>query len=270
MRPTQGHPTLSSSLPFTGGIRRIQDGLSLATAQGSTVQTGAVDAAAPRSPILSRRRSYPGTHTRSLPVPQYRSAPSLTYLSLPTSDGDYSRWPEPYTIHVPDSDDEDVGTPFRIDDEDANQYRQQVSAEEDARRAKKIRHWKLKVGTYLGERRGMVDLEDPTSVCTQIQACYPSPSLRTADKTRMIEKRHYILKEFPDGYALFEQRRKNSRKDRDTYLYGSGTVKCFRSPEEFLEHAEWLMNNMEGPCGCQYCDKDYVGRGSRKGISFTH
>ena len=85
-----------------------------------------------------------------------------------------------------------------------------------------------------------------------------------------IEKRQYILRDFPAGYALFEQRRRKAgpSNDRDAYLYGSTIVNCFRSPEEFFEHAEWLITNMEGPCGCQYCDKDYVARGRRKAVCY--
>lgn len=56
-----------------------------------------------------------------------------------------------------------------------------------------------------------------------------------------------------------------SRGRRDQYFQGSKAGQ-FRSPAEFFEHAEWLLNDMEGQCQCQYCYKDYVGRGSKKSI----
>lgn len=78
-----------------------------------------------------------------------------------------------------------------------------------------------------------------------------------------------MLHSFPENYALFDKMRPKGRshKSNDAHLYGSRTVLSFRSPEEFYEHAEWLVNHMQGKCGCQYCNKSYIGRGKRKKAS---
>ncbi|KZT34604.1 hypothetical protein SISSUDRAFT_1122140 [Sistotremastrum suecicum HHB10207 ss-3] len=67
----------------------------------------------------------------------------------------------------------------------------------------------------------------------------------------------YRLKSWPDGYRLYIHRSGDRQCPRkDLYLYGSKRVKCFRSPEEFFEHAVWLMKGGEGSgedCECQHC-----------------
>jgi hypothetical protein len=171
LRSTQGHPTVSSSYSSTGSGRRRALPLAynkrfVTAGPDPIVQTGAVGTT--NSSSSPGRRRHPGSHRHLPPPPEYPSAPTITYITFPTSDGNSSKWPEPFTIHVPESDDddEDVGIPFRIDDEGANAYRALVSAEDDERRAKKIKNWKVKIGTYLGGRRDAMDedVADPASM----------------------------------------------------------------------------------------------------------
>ncbi|ORY24660.1 hypothetical protein BCR39DRAFT_546010 [Naematelia encephala] len=63
----------------------------------------------------------------------------------------------------------------------------------------------------------------------------------------------------PTGYALFAHNKPQSDKRlrTDVYLYGSIHALKFRSPAEFFEHAEWLMDetrdiNDHSTCGCKY------------------
>lgn len=69
----------------------------------------------------------------------------------------------------------------------------------------------------------------------------------------------YRMKSWPDHYRLYEHRTGDRhRPRRDCYLYGSRRVRCFRSPEEFYEHAFWIMNggdNAKEECKCKYCSK---------------
>ncbi|KZT34611.1 hypothetical protein SISSUDRAFT_266950 [Sistotremastrum suecicum HHB10207 ss-3] len=69
----------------------------------------------------------------------------------------------------------------------------------------------------------------------------------------------YRMKSWPDHYRLYEHRTGDRhRPRRDCYLYGSRRVWCFRSPEEFYEHAFWIMNggdNAKEECKCKYCSK---------------
>lgn len=152
---------MSSDYSSIGGGRRApppnQDRRLLTTEPDSIVRASAGGTA------HSLRRGHRGSHRRRPLPPGYPSAPSITYIAFSTTDGDSSRWPESFTIHVPESEDEDVGIPFRIDDEGANAYRALVSAEDDERRAKKFKNWKVKIGTYLGERREVRDgdVRDP-------------------------------------------------------------------------------------------------------------
>ncbi|KAN0096637.1 Transcription-silencing protein Clr2 domain containing protein [Hyaloscypha variabilis] len=91
--------------------------------------------------------------------------------------------------------------------------------------------------------------------------------------------RNYILREFPDGYVLWEHVKYNvakaaaeSKKEKgkhaagvferqDAYLYGhpQGRKKRFRSPADFFPHLLWLMTDQEGDpmnCSCKICSPD--------------
>ncbi|KAF4632327.1 hypothetical protein G7Y89_g5800 [Cudoniella acicularis] len=91
--------------------------------------------------------------------------------------------------------------------------------------------------------------------------------------------RNYILKEFPDGYELWEHLKYNVEKvsdgkrqekgkhaagvfeRQDAYLYGhpQGRKKRFRSPADFFHHLLWLATDQEGNpmnCSCKICSPD--------------
>lgn len=90
--------------------------------------------------------------------------------------------------------------------------------------------------------------------------------------------RNYILKEFPEGYTLWEhvKYRKDATVDdkpgkakhaagayerQDAYLYGhpQGRKKRFRSPADFFPHLLWLAADKEGDprnCSCKLCSPD--------------
>ncbi|KAG9093977.1 hypothetical protein FS749_013355 [Ceratobasidium sp. UAMH 11750] len=61
---------------------------------------------------------------------------------------------------------------------------------------------------------------------------------------------------FPQGYALFCHHKTSlGKEDRnDVYLYGAKGGIRFRSPNEFLLHAQWLMEGAkEDKCKCKWC-----------------
>ncbi|PCH43766.1 hypothetical protein WOLCODRAFT_144682 [Wolfiporia cocos MD-104 SS10] len=65
-----------------------------------------------------------------------------------------------------------------------------------------------------------------------------------------------MLAEFPTGYQLYTHRTGDPSCPRtDEYLYGSESVHCFRSPQEFAEHTVWLAKGRTTRCHCCYCDK---------------
>ncbi|KAF9516519.1 hypothetical protein BS47DRAFT_1390579 [Hydnum rufescens UP504] len=178
----------------------------------------------PRTASTSRPRAG-ATATRH--VKKKPGTPYSGKLRFPNSDGDSTRWPTSDTGVAPD----DTHGFFRIDDEEANNSLPRM---EQQRRASVLNHWKEKIGTYLG------------------------------NKFKETEGYRYILRDFPVGYALFAQKRIANPDRRDLYLYGSSSVVCFRSPEEFYDHAEWLMLGDSKPCVCQYCDPNSPRRKNKK------
>ncbi|KAF8313613.1 hypothetical protein DL93DRAFT_2202294 [Clavulina sp. PMI_390] len=192
--------------------------------------------ARPVAPSISAQpNSIPSASTNLIPI------------SFTVSDGSQENWPETYFTRGPNRHDATLptGKPFlRIDDFAANEDRQQVRQDEAKRRRAKVERWFKKIATHLSTRI----YDDPDEL-------FPGSS--------------FTLAGFPDGYALFEQWRPEGQNHRasDLYLCGSSTVVKFRSPEEFFEHAEWLIGGMEGSCRCQYCDREYVSRSKRKKAS---
>jgi len=69
----------------------------------------------------------------------------------------------------------------------------------------------------------------------------------------------YFITKFPDGYELYQQRKGPKEDPRvDCYLESKGRVRQFRSPEEFYEHAAWLIQKRptdgeRANCICLYC-----------------
>ncbi|KAF8325797.1 uncharacterized protein EI90DRAFT_2019092 [Cantharellus anzutake] len=78
----------------------------------------------------------------------------------------------------------------------------------------------------------------------------------------------YVMKDFPDGYELYDHHKGLPGKMRhDLYLFGpdnSQRLYRFRSTNEFLPHASWLFDiNNNKPCKCKYCS----GSKSQAGIN---
>lgn len=102
------------------------------------------------------------------------------------------------------------------------------------RNSRQVLWWKRKVGTWLAQK--VLKLDDAVA-----------------------SKRRYVIERFPDNYVLYQHRNGPKHDPRtDCYLESSGKVRQFRSPEEFYEHAAWLIQkkDVEGlrvNCGCDYC-----------------
>ncbi|OSD04794.1 hypothetical protein PYCCODRAFT_1406971 [Trametes coccinea BRFM310] len=69
----------------------------------------------------------------------------------------------------------------------------------------------------------------------------------------------YVLKSFPEGYQLYDHNKGPVKAPRhDPYLCGSIHVNRFRSTNEFIPHALWLMQDPtmdRANCSCKYCAK---------------
>ncbi|KAI0654041.1 hypothetical protein C8Q70DRAFT_1142512 [Cubamyces menziesii] len=69
----------------------------------------------------------------------------------------------------------------------------------------------------------------------------------------------YVLKSFPEGYQLYDHNKGPVKAPRhDPYLCGSIHVNRFRSTNEFIPHALWLMQDASmdrSNCACKYCAK---------------
>ncbi|KAI0766707.1 hypothetical protein BD413DRAFT_569971 [Trametes elegans] len=69
----------------------------------------------------------------------------------------------------------------------------------------------------------------------------------------------YVLKTFPEGYHLYDHNKGPAKTPRhDPYLCGSVHVNRFRSVNEFIPHALWLMQDPtmnRANCSCKYCTK---------------
>ncbi|KAF8906276.1 hypothetical protein CPB84DRAFT_1675815 [Gymnopilus junonius] len=64
---------------------------------------------------------------------------------------------------------------------------------------------------------------------------------------------NYVLRDFPKNYRLFDHNKGPAVGPRhDLYLYGP-LKKKFRSINEFVPHAIWLMSDGLEPCKCKYC-----------------
>ncbi|TFY52003.1 hypothetical protein EVJ58_g10258 [Rhodofomes roseus] len=69
----------------------------------------------------------------------------------------------------------------------------------------------------------------------------------------------YVLKNWPDGYQFYDHNKGPAPSPRhDPYLCGSTLVNRFRSINEFIPHAVWLMTDEtlnRANCECKYCAK---------------
>ncbi|KAH9913925.1 uncharacterized protein B0H18DRAFT_1047122 [Fomitopsis serialis] len=92
---------------------------------------------------------------------------------------------------------------------------------------------------------------------------------------------NYVLQNWPEGYQFYDHNKGPAKSPRhDPYLCGSTLVNRFRSTNEFIPHAVWLMSDEtlnRGNCECKYCAKkpqrvvttvlDLPSAGSRRGSS---
>ncbi|KAF9466099.1 hypothetical protein BDZ94DRAFT_1158717 [Collybia nuda] len=69
---------------------------------------------------------------------------------------------------------------------------------------------------------------------------------------------NYVLKDWPEGYRLFDHHKGPEANPRhDLYMFGSSNRR-FRSINEFLPHAIWLLKDPTmnpSNCQCKYCSK---------------
>ncbi|KAG8704132.1 hypothetical protein FRC08_002435 [Ceratobasidium sp. 394] len=68
----------------------------------------------------------------------------------------------------------------------------------------------------------------------------------------------YWMKGWPSGYGFYDhQKGKLPNPRHDLYLCGSASTVRFRSKNEFLPHALWLMSDpaLKAICSCKYCTK---------------
>lgn len=66
----------------------------------------------------------------------------------------------------------------------------------------------------------------------------------------------YWMRGWPSGYGFYDhQKGKLPNPRHDLYLCGSATAVRFRSKNEFMPHAVWLMSDpaTRSPCQCKYC-----------------
>ncbi|KAH9479391.1 hypothetical protein JR316_0007981 [Psilocybe cubensis] len=74
-------------------------------------------------------------------------------------------------------------------------------------------------------------------------------------KLKLAEGPKYVLRDFPEGYRLFDHNKGPHKAPRhDLYLFGP-VKKRFRSVNEFIPHAIWLMGDGSDDCECKYCGK---------------
>ncbi|KAF9563114.1 hypothetical protein CPC08DRAFT_706252 [Agrocybe pediades] len=84
-----------------------------------------------------------------------------------------------------------------------------------------------------------------------------------AKSMNMPEGKNYVMRDFPQGYRLFDHNKGPANNPRhDLYLFGA-PKKRFRSIFEFVPHAIWLMSDLSGNCACKYCG----GKKSQKEIT---
>ncbi|KAK2463530.1 hypothetical protein APHAL10511_004281 [Amanita phalloides] len=98
-----------------------------------------------------------------------------------------------------------------------------------------------------------LDLDAPTPVKWRLQV-----ARAIALDKGMPENQEYVLAGWPEGYRMFDHNKGPANNPRhDVYLFGSPKGR-FRSINEFIPHAIWLLRDesMEhASCLCKYCSK---------------
>ncbi|RPD64199.1 hypothetical protein L226DRAFT_611784 [Lentinus tigrinus ALCF2SS1-7] len=118
-----------------------------------------------------------------------------------------------------------------------------------------------------------VEMEESLSILWRV-----SVGAAMATRMNMPKGPSYVLKDFPKGYQLYDHNKGPAKAPRhDPYLYGSTNVNRFRSTNEFIPHAIWLMTDEtlnRANCQCKYCTKqpqriisDTMGLSARRSAS---
>ncbi|KAF8809462.1 hypothetical protein BYT27DRAFT_7162823 [Phlegmacium glaucopus] len=112
--------------------------------------------------------------------------------------------------------------------------------------------------TRIVDSEGQVNFFDPLPVShSQAIRWRIAVASAIANDLQMAEGPSYILRDFPVGYGFFDHNKGNEVDPRhDLYLYGP-VKKRFRSVNEFIPHAIWLMKDPAiHNCACKYCSKN--------------
>lgn len=99
-----------------------------------------------------------------------------------------------------------------------------------------------------------LDLDTPTALKWRLNV-----ARAIAIDKGMSENEEYVLAGWPEGYRLFDHHKGPAQNARhDVYLFGSRKKGRFRSINEFIPHAIWLMRDdsrEHESCSCKYCSK---------------
>ncbi|KAF8643034.1 hypothetical protein AX16_009278 [Volvariella volvacea WC 439] len=112
--------------------------------------------------------------------------------------------------------------------------------------------------TRIVDREGQVnfmqllDLDSPTAAKWRTQV-----GKAIALDLKLPGGKSYVMRDWPTGYRLYDHHKGPADAPRhDVYLYGSPRGR-FRSINEFIPHAIWLMRDAknQATCLCKYCSK---------------
>ncbi|EJF64098.1 hypothetical protein DICSQDRAFT_153218 [Dichomitus squalens LYAD-421 SS1] len=99
-----------------------------------------------------------------------------------------------------------------------------------------------------------VDVDESLSIMWRVAV-----GSQLAIRMQLPEGPKYVLKSFPEGYQLYDHNKGPANAPRhDPYLCGSTNINRFRSTNEFIPHALWLMQDEtmnRANCLCKYCTK---------------
>ncbi|KAI0630548.1 hypothetical protein C8Q77DRAFT_1133756 [Trametes polyzona] len=114
--------------------------------------------------------------------------------------------------------------------------------------------------TRLVDSDGQVNFMRPVSLDESLAILWRvGVGAQLAVRMGLPEGPNYVLKAWPEGYQLFDHNKGPAKAPRhDAYLCGSANVNRFRSINEFIPHALWLIQDPtmdRGNCSCKYCTK---------------
>ncbi|KAJ6584087.1 hypothetical protein DFH09DRAFT_1029000 [Mycena vulgaris] len=98
-----------------------------------------------------------------------------------------------------------------------------------------------------------VGLDEPLSVKWRVGA-----GDAISEALKLTSGQPHVFRDFPSGYRLFDHNNGKADNPRhDVYLFGPPTLgkSRFRSVQEFIPHALWLMGDGSDQCKCKYCSR---------------